>query len=95
MSYLNKKRRKVLERLLVPQGAEEAAILQTNQAIRSDLTLRQEDGLAYRFRIPDRHLDCIRRMIPELRTLQPSETQVRAWKWFLRDSISRPYRVKA
>ena len=81
--------------MLVPQTDEERLILEENQAMQRELTLKHEDGMGYRLRVPYRHDQAIKHMIPELREHQPRETRLRAFKWFLRDSISKPYRVKA
>ena len=66
-----------------------------NQKVRNELTLKPEDGLAFRFRIPYRHMEALKLMIPEMQNHQPREDQQAAWKWFLRDSLSKPYRIKA
>ena len=94
LSYLNKKRRKVLERLLIPATVEEFDLLAENAILRNDLTLKKEDGLAYRLRIPYRHDQVIKQVIPELRETQPREARLKAFRWLLRDPISKPYRVK-
>lgn len=95
MKYLNKTRRRALQLLLRPIGSEEKAILAANETVRSELELRKEDGLAFRFRIPYRHMEALKHMIPQMQNHQPREDQKRAWDWFLTDELSKPYRVKA
>ena len=77
----------------MPQTDEERAILELNRECRRE-ELKHEDGLAFRLRIPTRHLEAIKHMVPEMQNQQPRETQHRAWKWFMRDNISKPYKVK-
>lgn len=95
MNYLTKTRRRALSLLLRPIGAEENFILDGNETVRRELTLKHEDGLAFRFRIPYRHMEALRHMIPQMQCHQPREEQKRAWDWFLTDELSKPYRVKA
>lgn len=94
-SYLNRTRRRALSLLLIPRSAEERAILAHNSQMRRELTLKKEDGLAFRFRIPYRMNQALKHMIPQMQNDQPRETQQAAWKWFLRDELSKPFRVKA
>lgn len=93
--YLNRTRRRALHLLLQPRSAEERAILAHNAQIRRELTLKKEDGLAFRFRIPYRMLEALKQMIPDMQNAKPREDQQRAWKWFLNDELSKPFRVKA
>lgn len=95
MRYLNKTSRRALQLLLTAQSDEERAILDANQTVRMELELKPEDGLAFRFRIPYRHLEALKHMIPDMQNHMPREDQQRAWKWFLKDELSKPYRVRA
>ncbi len=85
----------MLEVALKPRTGEEREILAMNETLRGEFELKPETDLALRFNIPTRHLAAIRAVIPQMQTQEAGYIQERAWKWFLRDELSKPYRVKA
>jgi hypothetical protein len=43
--------------------------------------------------IPERHLAALKYMVPELGNYADGKAYSKAWKWFMRDPLSKAYRV--
>ena len=91
---MTKRQRSILEKLLRPWSPEEREILERNQILRTQETSRMMSSMRMELSIPTRHLAAIKAVIPELSQETDKLTRVQAWKKFLRDPISKQYRVR-
>ena len=91
---LTKRQRSILEKLLTPWTSDEREILETNRILRDQETSRMMSSMRMELSIPTRHLEAIKAVIPELGQETDKGIRVQAWKRFIRDPISKQYRVR-